>query len=197
MNLRSIYWVVLLVGLVALMLVPNAWATPAQNPERQTVPTRPHGTVVPPTSPPSSPQPTSAPPSPPSPPTSAPPQVPTVPPPVSSPTVANAPVAASATPLPAATQVATPISRSSSTAQPMVSPIVAATRTPLTPGASPVPTSTLLAQTEIQLPTLMPISESASSGASNNLGGVSPFLCGGGGLVLIGVIVLMFGKRRD
>lgn len=184
MNSRSIgAMLVLTLGVFALALfAPRAWATPAQNPSRQTVPTRVRTQLPPPPPPPPSP-----PTQPPAPPLLPTPRLIILPP---NPT-AGQPSAATSTPTQAPT-TAVP------SQVPTLSPTVRVVTPTPTSKASSTPTHTLTAvvgdtYTETPLPTVtLAASTEASAG-----GGVSPLLCGGGALVLIGVAVWLLGKRRE
>jgi hypothetical protein len=191
MNSRSIVMILALIVFALALLAPRAWATPAQNPARQTVPTRVK-TIAPP------PQPTREPPAPP---TNAP--APTARP-DTQPTAAGAPTAgfptipAAPTPAAIATPVvgATPIPNPGSGATPGATPPTIATNIPPRglPPSGATTAVTLTARDETRAPTITLAASSSNLGAS--AGGVSPLLCGGGVLVLLGVGVVLVGRRR-
>lgn len=192
-NSRSIVVLSALIVFALALFAPRAWATPAQNPARQTVPTR---VRTPPTLPPQPtppPEPTTPPPQPTLPPQPTPPPPPTMQQPtlapqptaprveqptgVSAPTV-SAPTIAAPTPL---------------GATPLASPPARVTDTPTRPRADATLTATTAPRVETPAPTVtLAASNEAASG-----GGVSPLLCGGMVLVFLGVGVLLLGKRRE
>lgn len=189
MNLRSIFWLIVLLIVALAMFAPSVWATPAQNPARQTVPTRVR-TVAPP-SPPGPPQPTREPPAPPSP---APQPSPTAPRPETQPTGIGGATLGLPTVAPIPTQVvATPIPGSTPGAPPQTPATIIPPRG--SPPADAVITTTFSTRPETRAPTIT-LAASSSSNIAASGGGVSPFLCGGGLLVLIGAGVLLLGRRR-
>jgi hypothetical protein len=180
-RLRSYLWCFLFIGLLVATLAPNAWATPAQNPDRQTIPTRRRTSEPEPSSPAQS--------------TSA-PSVPMAPPSTSQPTVTGVPTMATFTPLPSpnrgyATATAT------RTSPPPPTATATTIRTKSTSDATATPTYALPQAYENRPPGSGLASETPPPDPRSELGGVSLLLGGGGLLVLVGGIVLFLGKRRD
>ncbi|MCI0475640.1 MAG: hypothetical protein L0Y55_05290 [Anaerolineales bacterium] len=190
MNSRSIFWIGVLIILALAMFVPQVWATPAQNPARQTVPTRIR-TVAPP-SPPQPPQPTREPPGPP---TAAPFPTSTMPRSDAQPTIFSAPTFGLPTVAPISTQVIATSIPGSTLGAPL--PTIATIIAPRgSPPANAVTTTTFSTRPETRAPTIT-IAASSSADIAASGGGVSPFLCGGGVLILLGIGVLLVGNRRE
>ncbi|MBM3128534.1 MAG: hypothetical protein FJ009_07900 [Chloroflexi bacterium] len=190
MHSRSILWIGGLIVLTLLIFAPHAWATPAQNPARQTVPTRVR-TVPPPPSPPQPPQPTREP----GVPTAAPFPTSTAPRVDAQPTAVSAPTVGLPTVAPVSTQViATQLPGATPGAPPPTSATIIAPRG--SPPADAAITTTFSTRPETRAPTITLAASSTAEIAASG-GGVSPFLCGGGALVLLGIAVLLLGKRRE
>jgi hypothetical protein len=186
MNLRSFYWVVWLTGLGLATLVPNAWATPVQNPDRQTVPSR---TSLPSPLPPTLSQPTSVLPSQP---TSFVPTQVQFSNPSSTPLRPTNTIPASS-PFTQPSLVATPPIIWTATAV-VGTPATLSTRIVVSPSIATVPsvsTATVGSQMSKSMPTLM----ATGASSAGELGMPVP-LCGGGLFVVLGLILLVRTGRR-
>lgn len=183
MNLRSAGWLMLLAGMFAVSQSPGAWASPVHAPDAQTVPTRIRTTQ--PTQPP------------------APTQRPASPGPGSAPTSPSQPGSTQATVAPRPTDtLAAPTeipratnpppavataSGGTSGAQTRAPGATSVTTGTLTPGASTPTRAGSVAAPTATLALVVGATEDSTS--------VPLLLCGGGGLVLLG-LVLLFARGR-
>jgi len=183
MNLRSVGWWVLLVGILAASQAPLVWASPAHVPDAQTVPTRIRTTQ--PTQPP------------------APTQPPVSPGPGSAPTSPAQPGSTQATAVPRPTEtIASPTNALRATNVPTVLATVAggtgvtqtrpATASSVTTGTvTPGAVTPTRAGTSASPTATFPLVASAIEDSSS----VPLLLCGGAGLILVG-LVLLFARGR-